>query len=76
MLRILQILVNAVILGCSVVSLLACGQQGPLYLPTEPTAKKQTESPEKPLRSSSTNSGPTQAVSTQPAAPAASPVSP
>jgi len=77
MLRIPQILVNAIVLGCGVVSLSACGQQGPLYLPTKPVATKQSTSPENPLQSSSANSSPTQTPTApaKPTAPAAIPAS-
>ncbi|NDP39075.1 MAG: lipoprotein [Rhodoferax sp.] len=46
MLRFLQILVSAIVLASSAVSLSACGQQGPLYLPPEPAAVKRTTWPE------------------------------
>ncbi|WP_084795515.1 LPS translocon maturation chaperone LptM [Rhodoferax ferrireducens] len=46
MLRFLQILVSTVVLASGVVSLSACGQQGPLYLPTEPAVAKRTTWPE------------------------------
>ncbi|MEO8118379.1 MAG: lipoprotein [Rhodoferax sp.] len=41
-----QILVTAIILSVSAVSLSACGQQGALYLPTEPAAAKRATLPE------------------------------
>jgi len=41
-----QILVSTVVLGISAVSLTACGQQGALYLPTEPAAAKRATLPE------------------------------
>ncbi|MDO8252866.1 MAG: lipoprotein [Rhodoferax sp.] len=41
-----RILVSAIILGISAVSLSACGQQGALYLPTEPAAAKRATLPE------------------------------
>jgi predicted small lipoprotein YifL len=41
-----QILVRAIILGISAVSLSACGQRGALYLPTEPAAAKRATLPE------------------------------
>ncbi|MES2878210.1 MAG: lipoprotein [Pseudomonadota bacterium] len=46
MLRYLQILISAIVLGMGVASLTACGQQGPLYLPTEPAAAKRATLPE------------------------------
>ncbi|HEY5581882.1 MAG TPA: lipoprotein [Rhodoferax sp.] len=45
MLRFLQILVSTFVLASSAVGLLACGQQGPLYLPAEPTVAKRTTLP-------------------------------
>ena len=46
MLLLRQILVSTLILGAGAVSLTACGQQGPLYLPTEPAAAKRATLPE------------------------------
>ncbi|MHB8950929.1 MAG: LPS translocon maturation chaperone LptM [Rhodoferax sp.] len=46
MLRFLQILVSTIALACSAVGLLACGQQGPLYLPAEASAAKQPPVPQ------------------------------
>jgi predicted small lipoprotein YifL len=55
MLRSIQILVSTIVLGVCAVSLSACGQQGPLYLPTEPAAAKRATLPETLLRQSPTN---------------------
>ena len=41
-----QILVSTFVLGASAVSLSACGQQGPLYLPSEPAAARRATLPE------------------------------
>jgi predicted small lipoprotein YifL len=41
-----QILVNTLVLGACAASLAACGQQGPLYLPTEPAATRRATLPE------------------------------
>jgi len=46
MLRFFQILVSTVALVSSAVSLSACGQQGPLYLPTKPAVAKRATLPE------------------------------
>ncbi|MBA3059775.1 MAG: lipoprotein [Gammaproteobacteria bacterium] len=46
MLRFLQILVSTIALASSAVGLLACGQQGPLYLPAEPPAAKKASVPQ------------------------------
>jgi predicted small lipoprotein YifL len=60
-----QILVSTLVLGVSAVSLTGCGQQGPLYLPTDPAAAKRATLPEtlRPLRT----------VNPVPAAPATAP---
>ena len=41
-----QILVSTFVLGMGAVTLTACGQQGPLYLPTEPAAAHRATLPE------------------------------
>jgi len=46
MLRYLQILVSTIVFGISAVCLTACGQQGALYLPTEPAAANRSSLPE------------------------------
>ncbi|WP_394756161.1 lipoprotein [Rhodoferax sp.] len=46
MLRFLQILVSTLVLASAAVGLSACGQQGPLYLPTAPAAAKGTPGPQ------------------------------
>lgn len=46
MLRFTQILVSLVALGLTVLSLGACGQQGPLYLPTDRAATGRATLPE------------------------------
>ena len=51
MLLVRQILVSTIILGLVAVGLTACGQQGPLYLPTEPAAAKRATLPETLFRS-------------------------
>ncbi len=55
MLRFYQILVSTVALGICAVSLSACGQQGPLYLPTKAAAAKRATLPETLLGQSPTN---------------------
>nr|WP_296444973.1 lipoprotein [Rhodoferax sp. UBA5149] len=70
MLRFSQILVSSIVLGISAVSLSACGQQGPLYLPTEPASARRATLPETLMRSSPINADQS-AVQTAP-----SPVSP
>jgi len=45
MLKVLQILVTVLILAASVVTLGACGQKGPLMLPTAPAAATSANSP-------------------------------
>ena len=47
MLRICQILVTTIVLASSAVSLSACGQQGPLYLPAPTVQTKVTAPPVK-----------------------------
>jgi predicted small lipoprotein YifL len=39
MLNAKQILVSRIVLGCALLNLTACGQTGPLYLPTKPAAE-------------------------------------
>lgn len=46
MLRASQILVRSFALALSAASLLACGQRGPLYLPTAPEASQRATLPE------------------------------
>ncbi|MBZ4212182.1 MAG: hypothetical protein D4R79_01475 [Comamonadaceae bacterium] len=46
MLRYRQILVSTLVLGLGVATLSACGQQGPLYLPTEPAPAKRPAPPD------------------------------
>jgi len=46
MLLLRQILVIPIVLATSAVSLSACGQQGPLYLPTEAAAAKRATLPQ------------------------------
>jgi predicted small lipoprotein YifL len=41
-----QILVSTLVLAASAVGLSACGQQGPLYLPKEPSAANRATLPE------------------------------
>ncbi|WP_300174734.1 lipoprotein [Rhodoferax sp.] len=41
-----QILVRTLVLGVVAVNLLACGQQGPLYLPTHPAAANRASLPD------------------------------
>ena len=67
-----QILVSTLVLGASAVSLSACGQQGPLYLPTEPAAAKRATLPETLLPFKRENTSP--AAQTAPA-PARTPAS-
>ena len=55
MLQVCQILVSPIALALSVASLAACGQQGALYLPTEPAAAKRATLPETLMRSSQAN---------------------
>ncbi|MEI6600379.1 MAG: lipoprotein [Comamonadaceae bacterium] len=45
MLRYRQILVSTLVLGLGVATLSACGQQGPLYLATEPAPAKRPAPP-------------------------------
>jgi len=57
MLHLSRILVSSLVLAASAVSLSACGQQGPLYLPTKPVAAKvialpQTQNPAAPTNPS------------------------
>lgn len=42
----IEILVRTLALGVIAVNLLACGQQGPLYLPTHPAAANRASLPE------------------------------
>jgi predicted small lipoprotein YifL len=51
MFQIRRILVSTLSLGAVVVGLGACGQQGPLYLPTEPAAANRATLPETLMRS-------------------------
>ncbi|MDY0105825.1 MAG: lipoprotein [Giesbergeria sp.] len=46
MLRASQILVSPIILAVSMAGLSACGQRGPLYLPTEPAAAQRASLPQ------------------------------
>ncbi|MCO5110558.1 MAG: lipoprotein [Burkholderiaceae bacterium] len=46
MLRAIQILVSAFVLAASVASLGACGQRGPLFLPTEGAAQQRATLPQ------------------------------
>jgi predicted small lipoprotein YifL len=72
MLRFFQILVSLPVLGLNVLSLSACGQQGPLYLPTEPAAASRATLPETLMRSGSAQSA--QPETTNAPSPAPSPV--
>ncbi|MDO9196819.1 lipoprotein [Rhodoferax sp.] len=58
MLRFSQILVSTLVLGASAVSLSACGQQGPLYLPTEPAAANRATLPQTLLRTRQSSTAP------------------
>lgn len=60
-----RILVSGIVLGVNAVSLAGCGQQGPLYLPTEAAAAKRATLPETLWRSGSVDT-----TSPAPAAPA------
>ncbi|MDP1999406.1 MAG: lipoprotein [Rhodoferax sp.] len=51
MFQIHRILVSTLVLGAVVVGLGGCGQQGPLYLPTEPAAANRATLPETLMRS-------------------------
>lgn len=46
MLRASQILVSPIILAASMAGLSACGQRGPLYLPTEPASAQRATLPQ------------------------------
>lgn len=46
MLRATQILVRTIALAASAAALAACGQRGPLYLPTDPAASERASLPE------------------------------
>ena len=61
MLRYRQILVSTLVLGLGVANLSACGQQGPLYLPSEPGA---TKSPAPPVGAASGSAIPVPAATT------------
>lgn len=71
-----RILVSAIVLGVNAVSLAGCGQQGPLYLPTEAAAAKRATLPETLWRAGSadtTSPTPTVPAPAQSPASAASP---
>ncbi|MDO8451075.1 MAG: lipoprotein [Rhodoferax sp.] len=77
MLRFSQILVSTLVLGASAVSLSACGQQGPLYLPTEPAAANRATLPETLLHirpSKAAPQAPADPASASPSAPASTSV--
>ncbi|MBT9505980.1 lipoprotein [Rhodoferax sp.] len=59
MFRNIQILVSTIALGICTVVLVGCGQQGALYLPTEPAAAKRATLPETLLRSGTSGTEPT-----------------
>lgn len=75
MLRASQILVRALVLAAVAAAASACGQRGPLYLPTEPAAAQRATLPQTLvpfLKQDSSESTPPAA----PAAPASTPASP
>jgi predicted small lipoprotein YifL len=64
----LQILVSTIALASSAVSLSGCGQQGPLYLPTEPAAANRATLPQTLFRFGSVKASPPEAqVNSSPA---------
>ena len=71
-----RILVSTLALALNAVSLSGCGQQGPLYLPTEAAAAKRATLPETLWRSGSVNATPAPPADPTPAkAPAVNPAS-
>ncbi|RYE42740.1 MAG: hypothetical protein EOP24_31355 [Hyphomicrobiales bacterium] len=74
MLRASQILVRTIALAASAAALAACGQRGPLFLPTEPAAAQRATLPQTLNPVPSTTQSPTPAASPA-AAPASSPAS-
>ncbi|MGB3450882.1 MAG: lipoprotein [Giesbergeria sp.] len=58
MLRAIQILVSALILAASVASLSACGQRGPLFLPTDAAARQRATLPQTLVPSSADPAAP------------------
>lgn len=70
MLRVFQILVSAIVLALNAVSLVGCGQQGALYLPTAPVAAHRATLPEIVLRT-----GPASPAASSPVAPVTPPLS-
>ncbi|MEI8029868.1 MAG: lipoprotein [Comamonadaceae bacterium] len=73
MLRSFQILVSTSVLGICAVSLSACGQQGPLYLSTEPAAAKLATLPKTQLTQSPTNTAQPDSISRDTASPVSAP---
>ncbi|HOE41861.1 MAG TPA: lipoprotein [Rhodoferax sp.] len=61
-----QILVRALCLGCCVAVLSACGQQGPLYLPTQAAAASRASLPQSLLPSKTPASQPAKPISSPP----------
>ncbi|RYE42957.1 MAG: hypothetical protein EOP24_30440 [Hyphomicrobiales bacterium] len=74
MLRASQILVRTIALAASAAALAACGQSGPLFLPTEPAAAQRATLPQtlNPVPSAPQPPAPEPSV---PATPASSPAS-
>jgi predicted small lipoprotein YifL len=70
MLQTKRILVSALVLAASVAGLSACGQPGPLYLPTEPAAARRATLPQTLLPGTRTDS-----AAPSPSAPASAPTS-
>jgi predicted small lipoprotein YifL len=68
MLQTKRILVSALVLAASVAGLSACGQPGPLYLPTEPAAARRATLPQSLLPGTRADD-----TAPAPAAPASSP---
>ncbi|WP_353233675.1 lipoprotein [Diaphorobacter ruginosibacter] len=72
MLKSCQILVRTIVLGGIAVVATACGQRGPLYLPTEPAATHRATLPEtlNPTRDSSPDTQAPAPAAPSPAVPA------
>jgi predicted small lipoprotein YifL len=73
MLRSFQILVSTIVLVSGTVSLSACGQQGSLYLPTDPAAANRATLPETLLRQRSANTTHAESINPAPNTPITAP---
>lgn len=73
MLNVRQILVSAIGLSILGVALTACGQKGPLYLPTDPAARDRATLPSLLVPGGGDKDEATDAQAPEPAAPASVP---